>query len=459
MPDSHCSQHVRPDMRISRDSCRDLSGLRRRALREPFAVCRVAAWRLQRRLPIHHSLTVLNLMTISLPHRMPITKPLLLIGVLACTLSGCGRKDANGQFNMVPEVVVTTLKTSAVPLMRELPGRVSARLVAEVRPQVGGIVKKVSFTEGAHVAAGQVLYELDDAPFRASLASAEASKLKAQATLEIARRAANRGDELVKNALISQQDHDALQATLHQAQADLAQAEAALQTARINLGYARITSPISGRIGKSAITQGALVVTNQDAALATVQQLDQVYVDVTQSSSEWLQLRNDLDFQQNGKGNRDVELILEDGTHYKQAGKLQFSDVTVDQGTGSFLLRILAPNPDGLLLPGMYVRAVVREGELKNGVLAPQQGIIRDPRGNAMAMVVTADNKVEQRKVSTLRTVGDQWLISEGLAAGDRVVVEGLQRIMPGATVKPQERGAIVPAAAAAATGPVAAGS
>lgn len=379
------------------------------------------------------------LMPIPLLHRMS-AKPLLLIGALACTLSGCGRPDANAQFNMVPEVVVTTLKTSTVPLMRELPGRVSARLVAEVRPQVGGIVKKVSFTEGAHVAAGQVLYELDDAPFRAALASADASKLKAQASLEIARRAATRGDELVKNALISQQDHDLLQATLHQAQADLAQAEAALQTARINLGYTRITSPISGRIGKSMVTQGALVVTNQDTALATVQQLDQVFVDVTQSSSEWLQLRNDLDFKQTTKGNRDVELILEDGTRYKQSGKLQFSDVTVDQGTGSFLLRILAPNPDGLLLPGMYVRAVIREGVLNNGVLAPQQGISRDPRGNAMALVVNADNKVEQRKVTTLRTVGDQWLIADGLRAGDRVIVEGLQRVMPGAAVKANER-------------------
>ncbi len=391
-------------------------------------------------------------MTISLLRRMPVARPLLLIAALACTLSGCGRQDANNQFNMVQEVVVTTLKTSAVPLMRELPGRVSARLVAEVRPQVGGIVKKVSFTEGAQVSAGQVLYELDDAPFRAALASADASKLKAQATLEIARRTATRGDELIKNALISQQDHDMLQATLHQAQAELAQAEAALQTARINLGYARITSPISGRIGKSAVTQGALVVTNQDSALATVQQLDQVYVDVTQSSSEWLQLRNDLDFRQTTKGNRNVELILEDGSRYKQTGKLQFSDVTVDQGTGSFLLRILAPNPDGLLLPGMYVRAVIREGMLNNGVLAPQQGISRDPRGNAMALVVNAENKVEQRKVTTLRTVGDQWLIADGLSAGDRVIVEGLQRVMPGVSVTAHERATDTPASNTAAS-------
>lgn len=357
-------------------------------------------------------------------------------------LAACGKSP--GQMGAMPpaQVTVVTLKPQSVALLRELPGRVSARLVAEVRPQVGGIVKRVAFTEGAQVKAGQVLYELDDAPYRAALSSAEAARLKAQASFETAQRAAVRGDELFKQKLISEQDHDNLQATFHQTQADLAAAEASVQNARINLGYARITAPISGRIGKSVVTQGALVVANQATALATVQQLDQVYVDVSQSSSEWLQLRTELGVDERNKTDRVVDLILEDGTKYKQQGKLQFSDVTVDTSTGSLLLRVIAPNPNGLLLPGMYVRAVIREGVLDNSILAPQQGITRDMRGNATAMVVGADNKVEPRSVTTLRAIGDQWLIGSGLKAGDRVIVEGLQKIMPGAPVQPTEAAA-----------------
>jgi membrane fusion protein, multidrug efflux system len=378
----------------------------------------------------------------SLPHRRAARShiaPTLMLGVCGL-LAACG-KGSGGQIGTAPPtpVTVVTLKAGKVNLLRELPGRVSARLVAEVRPQVGGIIKHVAFTEGALVKAGQVLYELDDAPYRAALASAEASRLKAQATLETAQRAAARGDEMFKNKLISEQDHDNLQSAWHQAQADLAAAEAGTQQARINLGYARITAPISGRIGKSSITQGALLVTNQATALATIQQLDQVYVDVTQSSSEWLTLRNELGITESSRGNRDVELVLEDGTQYKQHGQLQFSDVTVDPSTGSFLLRVLVPNPGSLLLPGMYVRAVIREGVLDNSVLAPQQGITRDARGNATALVVAADNKVEQRMVTTLRTVGDQWLVGDGLKAGDRLIVEGLQKIAPGAAVQPTE--------------------
>jgi membrane fusion protein (multidrug efflux system) len=341
-----------------------------------------------------------------------------------------------------PEVTVVTLKTAPVELQRELPGLVSARLVAEVRPQVSGIVKRVLFQEGSQVGAGQALYALDDAIYRAAQRSAEAARMRAAATLETARRSAERGTELIKTHMISVQDNDALQSTLHQAEADLAAAEAAADSARINVDYARITSPIYGRIGKSAVTAGALVVANQAEALARVQQLDTVYVDVTQSSGEWLQLQQELAAGGKDSGQSEVRITLEDGSAYPLPGKLQFSDVSVEPGTGSFLLRVLVPNPKSLLLPGMYVRATVVEGVLPNGLLAPQRGVTRDPKGNATAMVVAAGNKVALRNVTTARAVGDQWLIAGGLAAGDRVIVEGLQKIGPDMVVQPTEAGA-----------------
>jgi membrane fusion protein (multidrug efflux system) len=336
-------------------------------------------------------------------------------------------------------VTVVTLKTGSVDLQRELPGLVSARMVAEVRPQVGGIVKRILFTEGGKVAAGQQLYELDDALFRAGLRSAEAARMRAQAGLESARSSAERGAELVKAHMISVQDNDNLQASFHQAQADLASAEAAADTARINLEYAHIPAPIAGRIGKSAVTAGALVVANQPEALATIQHLDTVYVDVTQSSSEWLQLQRELSTGGEGNSRRDVRIVLEDGSAYPFPGQLQFSDVTVQPGTGSFLLRVLVPNPQNLLLPGTFVRATISEGVLRNALLAPQRGITRDPKGNATAMVVGKDGKVELRNVTTARSVGDQWLVTAGLAAGDRVIVEGLQKIGPGMPVQATE--------------------
>lgn len=367
---------------------------------------------------------------------------------LFAVLSGCNN-NANQAPAMPPTAVtVVTLKNSSVNLLREMPGRVSAHRVAEVRPQVGGIVKRVLFSEGSQITAGQVLYELDDAPYRTALNNAQATRLKAAAALESAQRNAKRGSELSKTGLISTQENEDLQTVLHQAEADLAAADAALDGARINLGYARITAPIAGRIGKSTVTQGALVVANQGTALATIQQIDQVYVDVTQSSSEWLQLRSETD----GKsGSRSVKIVLEDGSTHAQEGLLQFTDVSVDPGTGSILLRILVPNAKAVLLPGMYVRAIVNEGVLNNALLAPQQGITRDPRGNATAMVVGADSKVEQRTVKTLRTLGDQWLISDGLQAGDQVIVEGLQKIQVGAPVQATEAGA-TPATATPAT-------
>jgi membrane fusion protein (multidrug efflux system) len=356
------------------------------------------------------------------------------LGLVAC--SG----GPSGQNQMPPQAVtVVTLKTGSVDLQRELPGLVSARMVAEVRPQVGGIVKRILFTEGGKVAAGQQLYELDDALFRAGLRSAEAARMRAQAGLESARSSAERGAELVKAHMISVQDNDNLQASFHQAQADLAAAEAAADTARINLEYAHIPAPITGRIGKSAVTPGALVVANQPEALATIQHLDTVFVDVTQSSGEWLQLQQELATGGEGNSKRDVRIVLEDGSVYPFPGQLQFSDVTVQPGTGSFLLRVLVPNPKNLLLPGTYVRATISEGVLRNALLAPQRGVTRDPKGNATAMVVGKDGKVELRNVTTARSVGDEWLVTAGLAAGDRVIVEGLQKIGPGMPVQATE--------------------
>jgi membrane fusion protein (multidrug efflux system) len=361
--------------------------------------------------------------------------------IVVITLAGCG--GGQGPGGMPPQAVtVVTLKTSAVELQRELPGLVSARLVAEVRPQVGGIVKRVLFTEGSHVAAGQQLYELDDAVYRVAQRSADANRMSAETALETARRSAERGAELLKAHMISVQDNDNLQTALHRAEADLATAQAAADSARINLDYAHISSPISGRIGKSSVTQGALVVANQPQALSTVQKLDTVYVDLTQSAGEWLQLQQELAAGGKGGGDSEVHIRLEDGSAYPLPGRLQFSDVTVEPGTGSFLLRVLVPNPKGLLLPGMYVRATIIEGTLASALLAPQTGITRDPKGNATAMVVGKDNKVELRNVVTSRAVGDQWLVASGLSAGDRVIVEGLQKIQPGMPVQPAETGA-----------------
>lgn len=369
----------------------------------------------------------------------------VVAALLAITLGACGGGNTGGMppgARGAPEVTVVTLQTRPVLLQRELPGRVSARLVAEVRPQVSGLVRQVLFTEGSEVKAGALLYQLDDAPARAALATAMATVQRAEAAAEGARNSARRGGELVKAHMISAQDNDNLQTALKQAEAELASAQAALQSSRVNLDFTQVKAPITGRIGKSGVTEGALVVANQAAALATIQQLSSVYVDVTQSSREWLQLRRELGA--GGKGaaaTRRVLLTLEDGQRYEPAGELQFADVTVDSATGSFLLRVLVPNPHGLLLPGMYVTGLIGQGQLSDGLLAPQQGITRDPKGGATALVVNADGKVEPRSVNVLRTVGDQWLIGGGLAAGDRVIVEGLQKVQPGMVVQVREAG------------------
>jgi len=374
-----------------------------------------------------------------------------MVGAAALVLAACGAPQHGSGGGPVP-VTVVTLRARPVTLTRELPGRAAAFLVAEVRPQATGIVKARLFTEGTDVQAGQALYQLDDALYRAQYQTSEAALAKAEAGRAVARLAASRGAELMKTHAISAQDNDNLVATERQAAADVAAARAALETSRVNLAYTRIAAPISGRIGKSTVTAGALVTANQAAPLATIQRLDPIYVEVSQASSEWLRLKEEIDagrLEAGGPGT-EVAVVLEDGRRYPQAGRLELSEVTVDPGTGSFALRAVVPNPGSTLLPGMYVRAIVNEGTRSAGLLVPQPGIARDPKGGATALVVGRDDKVEERKVTVSRAIGDQWLVDAGLEAGDRVIVEGVQKVQPGAAVKPTE--AAVPNASKAAS-------
>jgi len=363
---------------------------------------------------------------------------------LTAALAACSRgPDVQAPGSGAAQVTVVTLEAQPVALSRDLPGRTSAYRIAEVRPQVDGIVKQRLFTEGAMVAADQPLYQLDDATYRADFGVAKASVARAEASLEAARLRARRSAELVKTGLVSAQDNDNAVAALHEAQADVAAARAALQAAAVVLEHARIKSPIAGRIGKSAVTEGALVTENQGSPLATIQQLDPVYVDLTQSSAELLQLRKDLAEGRLQEGrSAPVTILLEDGSRYPHPGTLAFADVTVDPGTGSYSLRVQVPNPGHTLLPGMYVRAVIGSGVRPNGLLVPQQGIARDPKGNASALVVGADGKVAVRPVQVSRAIGDQWLVDAGLAAGDRVIVAGLQKVQPGMPVQATEAAA-----------------
>jgi membrane fusion protein, multidrug efflux system len=380
------------------------------------------------------------------------------IGIAAGVfVAGCGGQSPHPPGGMTPQVSVVTLKAQSVTLTRELPGRVSAYLVAEVRPQVSGVVKRRLFTEGGTVKAGQPLYELDDAIYRAQYNNARATLQKTQATQEAARLTANRSAELIKIDAVSAQDNDNAIAALGQAQADVAAAQAALDSTAVNLAYAHIISPISGRIGKSSVTQGALVTADQTTAMATVQQLDPVYVDVNQSSGEWLQLKQEIEAGrvQAGVADAPTKIVLENGTAYAAEAKLQFTDVTVDPSTGNFLLRAIVANPNQVLMPGMYVRAVIGEGVMPQGLLAPQRAVTRDPKGDATALVVGHDGKVESREVKVSRTIGDQWLVESGLTAGDRVIVAGLQKVQPGMMVKAVEVApdAATPAGTAATAG------
>jgi membrane fusion protein, multidrug efflux system len=363
------------------------------------------------------------------------------VPLLGLTLVACEQKQAPVMQASTPEVTVVTLKAQPVTLTRELPGRTNPFVVAEVRPQVTGIVKERLFTEGSLVKAGQPLYQLDDATYRADVNSAKALLARAQAAADIARFNADRAEQLIGSKAISEQELINARALERQAEADVGVAEARVASVEVQLGYARITSPIDGRIGKSTVTRGALVTADQEAPMATVQQLDPIYVDLTRSANELLELRRKL---ASGTVRQTegipVTIILEDGTTYTHEGELAFTDVAVDPMTGSYALRVVVPNPDGLLMPGMYVRATVSNAVLDRGLLVPQQGVVRDAKGNASAMVVTADGTVQQRAVQVSRTIGDQWLVSSGLAEGDRVIIAGLQRIQPGIPVTAVER-------------------
>lgn len=378
--------------------------------------------------------------------RLSASTALLGLGLVASLLfAGCSRSDkaeAKPAAAAPKEIGVVTLKTERVGFSTELSGRTVAPVVAQIRPQVGGILQKRLFTEGALVKAGQVLYQIDAASFQATYASAQAGVRKAESTAATARTVARRNTELVKIDAISQQVNDQTQAAAAQAEADVAVAKASEQTARINLDRTRIVSPIAGWAELSSVTEGALVTADQATPLTTVQQLDPVYVHVTQSSSELLRLKRELASGRLQRGNANeapIKLLLEDGSTYPHPGKLTFSGVTVDAGTGSVTLRAVVPNPDRMLMPGMYVRAVLQEGVNDDALLVPQQAVTRAPDGSASTIVVGEDNKLAKRAITVGRAVGNRWQVLSGVAAGDRVMVEGSQRARVGDTVKASE--------------------
>ncbi len=364
----------------------------------------------------------------------------MFIGLLACAsalaLSACSESQAPAP--QPPAVGVVTLQTETAPLVNELPGRITAVETAEVRPQINGVIRRRLFEEGSYVRAGQLLYEIEDAPYRAAVAQAQGSLARANASIRATELQAERYKELVGINAVSRQEYDNAVASAQQARADVAAQRGALQAAQVNQGFTRIRAPISGRIGRSLFTPGALVQAGQGDPLATIQRTDRVYVDVTQSASEIINLRQAM--KSGGISEADgarVELLLPNGSVYPIEGRLQFADVTVDPNSGSVVLRASFPNPDGLLLPGMYVRARLIEGKRTEAILAPQQGITRDPRGRATAMVLGADNKVEVRQVEIDRAVGDKWIVTKGLKAGDKLIVEGLLNLRPGTVVRP----------------------
>lgn len=369
----------------------------------------------------------------------PLAAVLMLSG--SFLLTGCDNNKSEQAAQQPPAVGVVTLKTEPLKISTELPGRTSAYRVAEVRPQVSGIILKRNFIEGSDIKAGQSLYQIDPATYQAAYDSAKGDLTQAQANARIAELTVKRYKPLLGTKYISQQDYDTAVATAAQNDAAVQVAKANVETARINLAYTKVTSPISGRIGKSSVTEGALVQNAQTTALATVQQLDPMYVDVTQSSEDFMRLRSELEsgqLKQNG-GKANVTLLMQNGSSYPQPGTLEFSDVTVDETTGSITLRAIVPNPNHALLPGMFVRARLDEGTNPNALLVPQQAVTRTPTGQATVMVVGADNKVEARQVTTSQAIGDKWLVTDGVKAGERVISTGLQRAKPGAQVTPQE--------------------
>lgn len=382
----------------------------------------------------------------------------LTFAATALVLAACGESTEAPPSAGKPQVSVVTLATRPVVLTTELPGRTSAYRVAEVRPQVSGIIKKRLFTEGGEVSANEQLYQIDPALYETSLDSAKAALARAQAQLKTASVLVQRYKPLTQTRAVSRQTYDDAVASRDQAAADVQSAKATLETARINLVYTKVLSPIEGIIGRSSVTEGALVTANQADALARVQQIDPIYVDVTQSSNELLRLRGALDsgLLQRGTDKDSARATLEfsNGQEYALEGTLAFSEVTVDEGTDSVTLRAVFPNPDRKLLPGMFVRARILEGTAQQALLVPQRGVTRNQRGQPTALVVNGENKVELRVLKTDRTVGDQWLVTDGLKAGDKVIVEGLQSVQPGAEVTVKD---FVATPAAPATQPAAA--
>ncbi len=364
----------------------------------------------------------------------------IFVGLFACAsalaLGACGQQQQPAP--PPPAVGVVKLTVENAPLTTELPGRIAAVETAEVRPQISGVIRRRLFTEGAVVRAGQLLYEIEDAPYRAALGQAQGALSRAQASIRATGLQAQRYKELVGINAVSRQEADNAAASAQQARADVAAQRAAVQAAQVNQDFTRIRAPISGRIGRSLFTPGALVQAGQADPLATIQRTDVVYVDVTQSAAQIIDLKQAM--KAGGVSAADgarVQLLLPNGSVYPIEGRLQFSEVTVDPSSGAVTLRATFANPDGLLLPGMYVRARLVEGQRSQAILAPQQGITRDARGRATAMVVGADNKVELRQVETDRAIGDKWIVTKGLKAGDRLVVEGLVNLRPGTVVKP----------------------
>jgi membrane fusion protein (multidrug efflux system) len=363
--------------------------------------------------------------------------------LLALALAGCGKSEhsdaSEKASHSVQKVGVVTLTPQRVAITEELPGRTSPFRISDVRPQVNGIILKRMFIEGSEVTKGQQLYQIDPASYQAAYDSAKAALAKAEATLAVDRLTEQRQKKLVDTHVIAQQDYDTTYAAMKEAEADVALNKASVETTQINLNYTKVLSPISGRIGRSSVTEGALVTNGQTTALATVQQLDPIYVDLTQASSQLLRLQRELS---NGQlksvrnQNAEVRLILEDGTGYPESGTLQFSEVSVDQGTGSVTLRAVFANPHQVLLPGMFVRAQVEEGVNEQAILVPQRGVTRNQQGQPTALVVGANSKVELRTLQTERTIGENWLVTSGLNAGDNVIIDGLQKVAPGAEVK-----------------------
>lgn len=363
-------------------------------------------------------------------------KRLLLIPLFfsVAIITACDNKPSEKNMTKEPEVGVITLTPSSIDIKSELPGRAISFEIAEIRPQVSGIIIKRNFIEGDKVSKGESLYQIDPAPLQAKLDAAKGSLAKALSTANNARLTLQRQSALLKSNYVSRQDYDTTRSQLNEADANVAVARADVEQAAINLHYANVTSPIDGISGTSSVTVGALVTANQENALVTVQQLDPIYVDLTQSVQDFLRLKEEKSSGKiaQQKGQIPVELMLENGKPYRYSGMLQFSDPTVDETTGSVTLRAIFPNPDGEILPGMYVTALLDEGRQQNVLMVPQQGVTHNEQGKATALILDQKNRVQLREINAVKAVGNQWLVTAGLRPGDRVIVSGLQRIRPG---------------------------